>query len=558
MNTRIDGKLVTVLYALTLAGVGLLAGCGGGATPVATSGPRVQSAPFYFLGDTTTGKVTALAPGDPRIPAVAGTVHAQLVGTSTGTGSPLQVKTSTLFNYAGNPGWYSVNTTVTNNLPQAVGGQPGGAATETDLIFTSLTFEGLPPIHPAATPLLGTLVTYFGGSVVNPDKYDPDSGLPILSFPGILAPKATSRARTLVFSMPKGATSVVWGVIVRTDSALPGGYPQPGAGCYVTTLAGSGAGGYADGAAHVAQFHNPAGLRVETNGAVLVVDGFNSLLREITPAGLVRTVPTPGVTLSGPLSVAVDPVNSTATSQIVYVGEWSSTSYIFRLIRDPATNITLSATAVAGEGSSATGHTGAALQLGVPYGLDCDLTGSLWVADDGQGYLYHLRPVGAGSRLATAAQYQVVQAVTGAVSSGGGLSPCDCAVDARGDVFAADGTKNVIVRRDADGTLTTLPGPPSGQVCSCAVNPAGTVCYYADFGNGLIYELQLGGSNPEVASSWVTTAPISGGRGYLDGAGNVAKFNCNSPGLALDPAGSLYVSDGNNNRVRRIDRLAGQ
>jgi len=97
----------------------------------------VQSTPFYFVADIATGKVTALPPGETP-PSV---VSPQLIGVNTGVGSALQVSSTNLFSYPGNPGWRAFRLRVTNNMPALVGQLPSGEVTGLDLIFTSLVFK---------------------------------------------------------------------------------------------------------------------------------------------------------------------------------------------------------------------------------------------------------------------------------------------------------------------------------------------------------------------------------------------------------------------------------
>ncbi|MFQ5657792.1 MAG: DUF6531 domain-containing protein, partial [Candidatus Methylomirabilales bacterium] len=63
----------------------------------------------------------------------------------------------------------------------------------------------------------------------------------------------------------------------------------------VSTFAGTGGFGFADGAAASAQFADPSGVTVDSAGNVYVADSFNSLIRRITPAGQVDTVAGTGV-----------------------------------------------------------------------------------------------------------------------------------------------------------------------------------------------------------------------------------------------------------------------
>jgi serine/threonine protein kinase, bacterial len=58
----------------------------------------------------------------------------------------------------------------------------------------------------------------------------------------------------------------------------------------VSTFAGSGAFGYADGSGSAAQFSAPAGVAVDASGNVYVADEYNARIRKITPQGIVTTI----------------------------------------------------------------------------------------------------------------------------------------------------------------------------------------------------------------------------------------------------------------------------
>jgi hypothetical protein len=85
----------------------------------------------------------------------------------------------------------------------------------------------------------------------------------------------------------------------------------------VTTFAGSGTAGYADGTGLAAQFRaNYGGVAVDGSGNVYVADCWNDRIRKITPARVVTTLagntrgyvdgPAAGAQFKQPGSVAVD------------------------------------------------------------------------------------------------------------------------------------------------------------------------------------------------------------------------------------------------------------
>ena len=58
----------------------------------------------------------------------------------------------------------------------------------------------------------------------------------------------------------------------------------------VSTLAGSGSKGFKDGAAHEAQFDLPSGVAINSDGSIVVADSFNHRIRQIKANGQVSTL----------------------------------------------------------------------------------------------------------------------------------------------------------------------------------------------------------------------------------------------------------------------------
>jgi sugar lactone lactonase YvrE len=136
-------------------------------------------------------------------------------------------------------------------------------------------------------------------------------------------------------------------------------------------------------------------------------------------------------------------------------------------------------------------------------------------------------------------------------------NPLALAVDAAGNVYVADQLAFVIRVISPNGTVSTLAGTPErrgsmdgvgaaarfSDPTALAVDAAGNV-YVADSANGTIRRI--------TPSGLVTTlAGQAGSYGSSDGVGPNARFQ--SPhGVAVDPAGNLYVSDTASHTIRRV------
>ena len=267
----------------------------------------------------------------------------------------------------------------------------------------------------------------------------------------------------------------------------------------VTTLAGSGTPGFADGTGTSAQFYRPTGVAVAPDGTIYVADRFNHRIRRVTPAGVVTTFAgsgTPGF-------------------------------------------------------ADGTGTTAKFLN---PYGVAVGTDGTVYVADTGNNRVRRITPSGAVTTLAGSGTWGFSDG-TGAAAQF--ASPHDVAVAADGTVSVADTANNRIRRITPAGVVTTLAG--NGMVGSAdgtgttarlnepygvAVGPDGTV-YVADTYNQRIRRITPDG----------VTTTLAGSGAYAvsdDGVGRSAGFFFPS-GVAVAPDGSLRIGDTANQRIRRID-----
>jgi sugar lactone lactonase YvrE len=326
----------------------------------------------------------------------------------------------------------------------------------------------------------------------------------------------------------------------------------------VSTLAGSAlvAPGSADGLGALARFSGPTGVAVRGSGDLFVTDTGNNTIRMITPLGQVTTFAgTAGVqgsadntgalaSFSGPSGLTLD------GSGNLYVGDYQNS--IVRMITPGGVVSTLAGTANIWGNVDATG---AAARFYGPTGLAADGTNVIYVADYGNNAIRAITPAGVTTTLAGLGNF--IGAVNGTGAAASFNEPYGLAIDGSGTIYVADWDNHLIRKVAAGGIVSTLAGhagtagsvDASGTAASfrfpsgVAVDSTGQVIV-ADTGNNTIRLITTGGQ--------VTTlAGTAGVTGSLDGTGAAASFNA-PLGVAVDASGNVYTTDTGNNTIRKI------
>lgn len=214
---------------------------------------------------------------------------------------------------------------------------------------------------------------------------------------------------------------------------------------YVTTLAGSSAAGFADGAGTAAAFNSPKGLAVDSAFNVYVADLGNNRIRKITPAGVVTTLAGSGAAsfadgsgssaaFSQPGAVAID------ASGNVYVSDWKNNRV--RKITPAGVVTTL---AGSGDASFADGA-GTTAAFSGPIGISVDTSGNVFVVDYWNQRIRQVSPTGVVTTLAgTGSTYNLVP------NDGPGTSatfyyPMGVAFDAAGNLYITEVYKSWLRR----------------------------------------------------------------------------------------------------------------
>lgn len=332
----------------------------------------------------------------------------------------------------------------------------------------------------------------------------------------------------------------------------------------VTTLAGTpGLSGWAEGPGTGARFDFPYGIAF-ANGALFVADSGNRIIRRIGLDGVVSTFVGTAFAVgsadgTGPAARFNHPCGLAAEAQgNLYVAD--TDNHTIRKITPAGVVTTLAG--VAGSPGTTDGPATTA-RFRYPYGLACDIDGTLYIADT---YNHTIRVLSPGGTVSTLAGSPGFPGASNAQGSAARFSyPMSLMLAPDHTVLVADNNNYCVRAVTPAGVVSTwagrlnVEGSRDGDVLATArfFGPMGVV---ATADGGVAVTDEFNHSVRKINAAHDTMTSLAGTLGNfmgVDGVGNAARFNFPN-GVALHPSGDVYVADSRGNTIRRVtpDRAA--
>ena len=338
---------------------------------------------------------------------------------------------------------------------------------------------------------------------------------------------------------------------------------QPADDWVIETVAGGGSSLGDGGAATAALLSAPSGVAVDGAGNLYIADFNNHRIRKVNSAGVISTVAGTGTAgfsgdggaatsaqLRNPQDVALD---GAGNLYIVDTGD-------HRIRKVNSAGVISTVAGSGAQGFSGDGAAATAAQLNQPRGVALDGTGNLYIADWAN---HRIRKVDVSSgNIST-----VAGTGTAGFSGDGGAAtsaqldnPYGVAVDGASNLYIADGDNNRIRKVNSSGNISTVAGTGTagfsgdgGAATSAqldnpyvvALDGAGNL-YIADGGNHRIRKVNSAGV--------ISTVAGSGAQGFGGDGGAATAALLNFPiDVAPDALGNLYIAEWVNNRIRKVD-----
>jgi uncharacterized protein (TIGR03437 family) len=330
----------------------------------------------------------------------------------------------------------------------------------------------------------------------------------------------------------------------------------------IRTIAGNGLYRYFGdgGPATSAELNLPGSLTTDANGNLYIVDKGNYVIRKVTPAGVISTVAGTGLRdypydlppqqlreFFEPYDLAVDAGGN------LYVSSFPN-----RIVKvTPDGLMTTIAGSFLGALPSAPSPDGtrAVNAVFAASGMTLDARGNLYFANAAHNTVHKIDTAGFFTTVAGIG-FSGFSGDSGPARLASLASPTDVAVDGAGNLYIADSFNDRVRKVSPGGTITTFAGGGSNafleNVPATTVRLPRPLTLTVDTA-GNVYVTTVLSVRKITPAGMITTAAGSGSSGFSGDGGLATEAQMQVPGgVATDAAGNLYLSDTDNNRVRKV------
>ena len=345
-----------------------------------------------------------------------------------------------------------------------------------------------------------------------------------------------------------------------------GGSGPPQVTNLISTVAGGGTGGNGSPATS-ASLADPLGVAVDTAGNIYIADPLLGVIRKVSAAGTINVVAGNG---SAGFSGDGGPATSATLESfnIKHQGvaaDGAGNLYIADAGNNRIRKVNSAGiiSTVAGNGATAVDYSGeggpaSAAPMFYPLGVAVDSAGTLYIAGTGYNRIFKVNPAGIITTVAG----------TGAQSSTGDggpatkatlSSPSAVAFDGAGDMYIAEAQGLRVRKVNTSGIISTIAGTGTAgfsgdggpatkatfsAIDGIAADSSGNV-YVTDRNNNRIRKVDTSGT--------ISTFAGTGTFGFTGDGGAAASATVSTPAdVAVDSSGNVYIADSGNVRIRKI------
>ncbi len=308
-------------------------------------------------------------------------------------------------------------------------------------------------------------------------------------------------------------------------------------------------GRYIDGTPKISRLSAPQGTKIAVTIMGTSLDGATAVT--FSGTGVTATILSGGSSGAIPVMISVDADAAIGVRSFTVTTGAGTSNPVSGFSIIPSVNGSATFTLVRGE-------IGVAV-LNQANGLTVDPAGNIFIADTNNHRIRKISPIGAVTTVAG------IASVYGGFSGDGGPAtsaalnyPRDVAIDSHGNLYIADWSNLRIRKVDTAGIITTVAGDGSvgtggdgGPARSAQLTFPGSIAidaadnlYISDFNRVRMVD---------AAGVIRTIAGTTGGFSGDGGPATLAQLSYVA-GITFDGAGNLFIADGNNNRIRMVNR----